>query len=113
MYPWLKIFDFSKTIQDWILNQINIYCERYNIIENSILKAATVLDPRYKRLTFLEHDQQRKRWYAAAISVIEDSNIDILNKINKENDTDSDSFSDTDENEETSIHWKKNLMLIF
>ena len=63
-----------KLVQDFkaeILKQIEEYCAKYDICENDELKTATVLDPRFKKLTFLTNDKTRKTWYTTAIRTIE------------------------------------------
>ncbi len=65
-----------KLVQDFkdeILKQIDEYCTKYDIYENDELITATVLDPRFKKLTFLSNDKTRKTWYTTTIKTIEGS----------------------------------------
>ena len=53
-----------------LLNRINEYCDKYEIFDSDILKTCTVLDPKYKRLSFIDSDKEKKKWYSIAQKTI-------------------------------------------
>jgi hypothetical protein len=60
-----------KDFKNELMKQVDAYFQKYCIIENPELITATVLDPRYKRLTFLNSDKDRKAWYKTALNTIQ------------------------------------------
>ncbi len=54
-----------------LMKQVDVYCQKYCIIENPELITATVLDPRYKKLIFLSSEKERNRWYNIATKTIQ------------------------------------------
>ena len=74
-----------KDFRNELMKQVDVYCQKYCIIENHELITATVLDPRYKRLTFLSSDKDRNSWYKAALNTIQGEfsrNLKLIFKLN-------------------------------
>ena len=88
---------FIKNFKKELNKTMKFYFKKYNLIENDELITATVIDPQYKKLSFIEETSKKKSFYKIAAETIKAQNYET--ESNESCVDDFLYFSDPDEDE--------------
>ena len=83
------------------------YLTKYILFDLDLLRTCTVLDPKYKKLTFFNDKREMAKYYSSAGKTITDLNLDAIEKLNDS--TSSINLSDPDDDETSFPNIKKEI----
>ena len=61
---------FAVKFKEELAKQMEKYLPKYSSLEAEFLQTSTVLDPKYKKLSFLEDKKEIKKYYSSAVDSI-------------------------------------------
>ena len=72
--------NFTIKFKEELSKQMDKYLTKYLFLESDVLKTSTVLDPKYKKLNFLDDKKEIKKYYSTAIDSIKSLDFETEEK---------------------------------